>query len=318
MGSLTFPAANPVYASRMQESRHDKTRPREAFSADLMVRPRSRITSVSLSSANIAMATVFGDATRAAVHLVTLSNPQPDTAALNESTVIYERRDEESIWTSSANPFLCASESLFAVGMSSQVVLYAAGHSRWSDAQALRRLPGDAFSIDWLSASSLAVGQRGGYITLWDTRSDGSALRLRHPSNVTGLRCVDANMLVACGIQDALAMYDLRMPRVGNPDKSLPASQAVVRYAYKNRDVPGRGFDVDARHGLVAAVDGQNAIQLYSLQTGASLSLPPFQTAASLWPPAVRPPVSCLQFTEMGGEDVLLASRGGRLVALRW
>jgi len=231
---------------------------------------------------------------------------------------IIQRDDEETLWSSAANTFLESSGAELAAGMTGKVELWTAKESEW-DLRVFRHLKGDAFSMDWLAPTSLAIGQRNGFISLWDTRSNGSALRLRHPSNVIGLRCANSNNIVACGIEDALAMYDLRMPRVGKPGRWLPQSQPVVRYAYTNKFTPHRGFDIHRKLGIVAAVDENNVVQMYSLQTGASM-FP--QTAKKTHPSMMVShghPIPCVQFVDIGdGEDFLAVSQGDGLVTLRW
>lgn len=283
----------------------------------LAVGLRSKITSISISPASsIALATEIGDFHPASVHILTLTPPylhHPPTAA---QTIIYRRQDEESIWSSAANPHLPPSTSAFAVGMSSQVVLYTVAQGGWSDDQVLRDgLHGDAFALDWLTPTAVAVGQRGGFVTLWDTRARGSALRLRHQANVTGIRCVGPHGVVACGIQDALAMYDLRMPRVGGgAGKSMAASAPVVRYRYRNRDRVAQGFDVSAGLGMVAAVDGEDVVRMYSLQSGVEITMKRERRGLI----GIAEAASCLQFTEFGGKDILMANKGGRLVSYSW
>jgi len=276
----------------------------------------SNINSLSVSPAGVVAATESGSihGGNPSLHLVSYADYEWTSRRSGPGLVSLSMSHDISLFCSRANPFLTASESLFAIGMTSGVRLYGASQPQWT-IDYMFDLDHDPLSVDWLGPTSLAMGQRGGYITLGDTRSYGSALRLRHPSNVYGLRCVDSNLIVACGIQDSLAMYDMRMPRVGYSRNTLPPSQPVVKYAYKNKYLPNLGFDVCARNGLVAAVDDNAVIQLYSLHTGAVISSD--VTGGSEDANGKRLMVS-MKFVEIDGIDRLVVSRDGELVEMRW
>jgi len=110
-------------------------------------------------------------------------------------------------------------------------------------------------------------GCRDGAVLLYDTRTHGHALRLRHASSVVSLRCPDPHRIVAAGLHSKLDMYDLRAcGPVGHEGK---ATRSYLAYeGYKNMDHPGLGFDVSASLGLVAAASSDGKLRLFELWTG--------------------------------------------------
>lgn len=187
--------------------------------------------------------------------------------------------DETDIWTSSANPFI-SQDSTFAVGMSDKVVLYSNGEGIWNDSHRMKT-QSDAFAIEWLSPTLLAIGQRDGIVKLWDTRSGGraaAALALQHPGPVSHIRSADPERIVVHGRwqTNGLCMYDLRQPVAMTPPKRKRDPNGVRRqrisqplFVYEHQgNLRPVGFDISTESGMVAAVDAKNKVQLYTLHDG--------------------------------------------------
>ncbi|EON61814.1 hypothetical protein W97_01031 [Coniosporium apollinis CBS 100218] len=188
----------------------------------------------------------------------------------------------------------------------------------------------DVLALDWLSPNLLAAGLRNASVMLYDMRSGGSALRLRHNGVVTGLRRADdETRLVVCGFPDALCMYDLRMsrePEAPQPGQSgkgkrdrqkpkMPPTAPLLRFEYSNKYRYPLGFDVNAEVGLVAAAEDNGRIQLYSLQSGKRVAGVPEVQGNRAEPHQIK----CLRIVEtLDRGTKVLAGVGARIVELAW
>lgn len=203
----------------------------------------------------------------------------------------------------------------------------------------------DVLALDWLSPRVLAAGLRDASIFLWDARSQGSAVRLRHNSTVSALRRADGeSRIVVCGLSNSLAMYDLRMVREGITDaeeasllqkgghpeptqkrkrkrkgrqggSARQVSTPVLTFDYSNAYRYPLGFDVSAELGLVAAAQDDGTIRMYSLQTGEKIGW------AGAVPQAAQEAsqVKCLRFVDDGrGVPKVMASIGASVVEYAW
>lgn len=66
-------------------------------------------------------------------------------------------------------------------------------------------------SLDWLSTTTIAIGERNGTISTYDTRSGRLEKRLTHPYPIVKLkRADDESRIICAGMQDTLFLYDLR------------------------------------------------------------------------------------------------------------
>lgn len=80
----------------------------------------------------------------------------------------------------------------------------------WNSSTALHR-DSDVLALDWLSPTTIALGERSGKIILYDTRSRGHSHILTNPFPITRLkRADDPTRLVCAGIQNSLFLYDIR------------------------------------------------------------------------------------------------------------
>jgi WD40 repeat protein len=83
----------------------------------------------------------------------------------------------------------------------------------WNFTTALKT-DSDILTVEWLSHTVIALGQRDGKIRLHDTRSTGSSHVLTHPVPIGKIRRADdPTRIVAAGIEDTLFLYDIRSPQ---------------------------------------------------------------------------------------------------------
>ncbi|KAK3044613.1 hypothetical protein LTS18_000810, partial [Coniosporium uncinatum] len=184
----------------------------------------STVSSISLSSARTLVITTTGSTdpprisvTRLAEDHETLENPRLE---LEHGSLEYRPSNIETIWTSAPNPFTSSltgsDDGLIAVGASDGVyILQPSQHTRhdWDCSRALSTTS-DVLAVDWLSPTTLAAGLRDSNIHLYDPRSHGSSMRLRHAASVTGLkRGASEYEVVVSGLKQTLSLYDLRMAR---------------------------------------------------------------------------------------------------------
>jgi len=287
----------------------------------------SNITSISISPSRVAAVTTFGDRGPSAdVFFYTLSDPAtqlPGAAADFDTATLFNHTCHLTVYASAPNSFLSNSDAVFAIGTAEAVMIFAHAQSQWSHSQILA-LDSPAFAVEWQDATTVAMGLHDGGVKLWDTRSGGSSLRFQHPSCAAGIRRVDANRLVVCGLQNSMAMYDLRMTREDNesPPSSRPASYAIstrplVEYPYHNSFWQFVGFDISTDLGLVAASGDRDPFQMFSLETG----LPAGPSMMEEIEDSTIPNsgvCSCLQFVRHDNKDVLYATQYGELWNYYW
>ncbi len=290
----------------------------------------SDITSVSLSQPHhVVLTTSLGSSKGPVVSLIRLSDPD---GVQHRRTLKFSTNDFTAIFTSAANPWPGGSTD-FAMGASTGVIILDLDRARvgsdWESSVPVKT-NSDVLALGFLSPHLLAAGLRNASVLLYDSRSQGSALRLRHNGAVTGLRRADdETRLVVCGLPDALSMYDLRMPResasleTGNEGKGrrnrqkpmkLPTAP-LLRFDYSNKFRYPLGFDVGAEVGLVAAADENGWMQLYSLQSGTRVkSVPDVQRQGE-----ERHQIKCVRFVESPDTGTkIMASVGPRIVELAW
>jgi hypothetical protein len=92
----------------------------------------------------------------------------------------------------------------FALGRNDRVSLWAR-HPRPNTAYTVL---GDILALGWLSGNCLASGTRKGMVYLTDTRYDGKdgfVLRLKHPSAISKITCIDEQRIVVAGIESCVS-----------------------------------------------------------------------------------------------------------------
>ncbi|KAF2688937.1 hypothetical protein K458DRAFT_385098 [Lentithecium fluviatile CBS 122367] len=217
-------------------------------------------------------------------------------------------KNTSGIWASAAKPTfsteprnsiaLTDTENL-AVAASKSLLLFARSPTggAW-DFTTVLKTDSDILSVDWMSPTLIALGERSGKIRLYDTRSKGSSHILTHPGPVLRIRRADDPTRVVCaGMQDTLFLYDIRSrclssaspyafngqhrnhhPRSDNHKKrkrenrATPKySQPVLSFQYCNTGDQHLGIDIHPRLGLVAAAQDSTSVsmlRLHNLWTG--------------------------------------------------
>lgn len=65
----------------------------------------------------------------------------------------------------------------------------------------------DLLALDWLSPSVIATGFRNSSVGLYDVRSRGFAMRIKHPRSVGQVKRVDENRLVVAGYRSVRTTF---------------------------------------------------------------------------------------------------------------
>ncbi|KAI9670169.1 MAG: hypothetical protein M1817_004506 [Caeruleum heppii] len=179
--------------------------------------------------------------------------------------------------------------------------------------------PSDVLALEFLSEVSLAAGQRDGCVQFIDTRcsgagEEGKALRIRHPSAVTGVKKIDENRMLVNGLKSSLRMYDLRYPHPASPTKAyMKPTRPILEFDQDNDFRLALGFDVNVETGLVAAGQEDRTVQLFSLHTAAKVSSSLSSRPFSDFP-------RCIRFSKHTHDDrlSLLLSAGDTLHEYTW
>ncbi|KAK4632288.1 hypothetical protein CLAFUW4_03641 [Fulvia fulva] len=145
-------------------------------------------------------------------------------------------------------------------------------HSVGKHMQSVNRLSladsAECYAADWLNARTLAVGcrRKSGKdarhdVSLWDTRSNGTAVRLKRNARISGIQRLDDSQhhLLVSSSYD-ISMYDLRVLRKDRPLLTLDHKSAFTKLHMPT-----------LHNDLVAAVDQYNKVQVWSLRTGKHL-----------------------------------------------
>lgn len=298
----------------------------------------SPITSISISRPRVAAITTRGGARNSNLTLMMLSDPELHEAHPPEFDVaVVYNQPTGSLFCSAAAPR--ASESVFAVGTDSSVMLFQDHSPPWHNTQSIRT-KGAVHSVEWIDPNVVAAGQNNGQVVLWDVRGSGRnshALRLMHPTMVDNMRVADRNgvQLVVSGPSGATAMYDLRMPhtlrggwRHLEGDRAFRQSglrechSPVVRFAHR-AGLHKCGLDVHPGLGLLAAGTAEGSLGIYSLSDGRLLkesrSLVKKYANGSLRPAGSPAPlIHEVEWVDVLGEDVLLWTQDSTIRSLSW
>ncbi|OCK77882.1 hypothetical protein K432DRAFT_427677 [Lepidopterella palustris CBS 459.81] len=291
----------------------------EGTSTKYHIRERIHVMSSPISSVNLSpvsrtlVTTSTGSDKAPTIHLATA--PFIDTVA-----EIYQLPDYADVCAAALSPPIGMSyDEIIAIGGSiGLMTLQRTGHSGWTASQSLT-VP-NVRALAWLSPTALAVGLRNSSIYIWDSRSRGHRMCLKNPNPSTGAtasvsslrRADDPTRLVVAGLSNSLSILDIRMPRTKGRHGT---SQPVVQFDYSNSTYFGLGLDVNSELGLVAAGDEHGAIQLYSMQTGATLKS--FPCSPEMY--VQRNMSHCIRFLEDDrGKPKIMASLGKEILEFGW
>ncbi|KAI9699341.1 MAG: hypothetical protein M1836_002951 [Candelina mexicana] len=273
----------------------------------------SEITSINIGPTRTLVSTTLGGDADATITLTKLVEPsQFDGTWLDIGVHTILHPGDQTLWTSRPSK----TDGTIAIGTSTGVLLLKETSSNWTVNHALKSKT-DIFALEFLSSSTIAAGGRDSSIRLYDQRSSGKALRLRHPSSVTGIRQVDEWRIVVCGLRNSMRLYDLRsQPGPTSTTKtSHKATQPVLEYPYLNDFRLGLGFDVDLETGLVAAASEDRNLQLFSVYSGEEIRL---KGKDKMFEDFAR----CVRFSQPLGQaprsKELLVSAGNSLECFSW
>lgn len=248
---------------------------------------RAEVSSVHITPSRNVVITSAGSVSPPSVHLTRLLDPV-DAGNFNipidsGMTTQFRMSKMAWIWTSAPNVMDASSVENIAVGTNNAILnLY--GHSDWQS-QTIMQTDSDVLALSWIGPQTLASGQRNAEVHLWDSRSNGKALRLRHKAAVTGIKSAgNQSQIVVNGLRDSLSLYDLRMiqpPRIPTGVKSARnarcagfhnASRPLVEYLSDDHQYTYPvGFDVDPPLGVVIASGDSGILNAYALHSGKKL-----------------------------------------------
>ncbi|KAJ4348653.1 uncharacterized protein N0V89_010031 [Didymosphaeria variabile] len=233
-------------------------------------------------------------------------------------------------------------ESLAVAASSSLLLFERSPTGEWNSSTALQR-DTDILALDWLSPTTIILGERSGKILLYDTRSKGHSHILTNPFPISKLkRADDPTRLICAGVQDSLFLYDIRSrdtfsqhaqghysdkffndqyPGFHRRQKRKKMkhtaaanwSQPIVSFQYANPDDLYLDIAVQPDLGLIAAAQDVNssaAIKIYNMWTGKLLKEIPQQSP-------VKVHIRCLRFMQDSNDDPeLWSSWGGSVVKM--
>ncbi|KAK9238197.1 hypothetical protein V1525DRAFT_375517 [Lipomyces kononenkoae] len=233
------------------------------------------------------------------------------------------------------------------IGGSDRISVYQSGPAEHRSIGSCR-LPSDVFTVECLEPHTFLAGLRDASVRILDTRiparGRNQPVALWHASAITKMKIVKEGYLVLAGLEDSLALYDLRFAKAqeqpglssqryqhhpaqyqkwANQQKSM--SRPVIKYdGYVNEHVFDHGFDISNDKRTLAVADQSRAVKLYSLWTGNQLRSPVSDHKFQLVPRALKWNDTRVTKTGMPIVDSisvpqgLFITNGGRLEYWSW
>ncbi|EGE85889.2 hypothetical protein BDDG_08834 [Blastomyces dermatitidis ATCC 18188] len=184
------------------------------------------------------------------------------------------------VWCSAPCP--SATESIFVVGKSSNLLFITGIDSHWNTQTVRMPNTADIMAVEWLTPRVVMAGMTNSLVQFYDLRSQDTATRLQHPHGVYKIRKVDEWRIVVAGAKKNLHMYDLRYGPSGittRPQPNKPSHISTEPYltfhGYENDHLSHDELDISPETGLLACSSPSNKIQLFSLNTGKLIMPPP-------------------------------------------
>ncbi|KAL9097833.1 MAG: hypothetical protein Q9165_000159 [Trypethelium subeluteriae] len=205
-----------------------------------VMRYNAELSSLGLTPSRVQLATTYGAAEPAKLHITRLADPSEfthlDAYSLRDGVdTFYSLPDNQAtctIWSSAANPFTSMGASVgntdqIAVGSSKGVSLIDLESGRWTKyrdpGEMDRHKPQDEiWTLSWMSPHVLAGGGKTGRVLLWDTRTSNADFSFMHDHPVSNIKCLPEKgpCVVITGTVNSLDLYDLRFGRQRKSDQS--------------------------------------------------------------------------------------------------
>ncbi|KAF2156002.1 hypothetical protein K461DRAFT_290967 [Myriangium duriaei CBS 260.36] len=119
-------------------------------------------------------------------------------------------------------------------------------------------------STDWLDTNTAVIGARSGAVMLWDTRSQGSTVRWKHPSHAKQVCAAGDGGGVWVASTGMVRKYDTRMAGGGRGGNSAPVCS--IRSENFSADMQ---IAVWKETGTVAVAGERYAVELFDERSGA-------------------------------------------------
>ena len=243
--------------------------------------------------------TTMGGSQPACVHLTKLIQPEQRRARYqgyirarsherhndplsytSDVSTIIRPQTNTTFWASSSRPDPTISD--FAIATTCGTVIVAESQSSWTfdRIQTFKSEDPDAspevLAVDWLDTNVLLNGCRDGTVRLWDARTcgaSGTSWRVKHQSCINHVRRVDANRIVAAGLERQMAAYDLRYIRPKD-DLANGVTRPYVEFpGYSNKELNGIGVGFDVCGNLVAAGTDEGGVQIFDGASGREVTV---------------------------------------------
>lgn len=198
----------------------------------------------------------------------------------SDVSTIIRPQTNTTFWASSSRPDPTISD--FAIATTCGTVIVAESQSSWTfdRIQTFKYEEPDAspevLAVDWLDTNVLLNGCRDGTVRLWDARTCGASgtnWRVKHQSCINHVRRVDANRIVAAGLDRQMAAYDLRYIRPKD-DLANGVTRPYVEFpGYSNKELNGIGVGFDVCGNLVAAGTDEGGVQIFDGASGREVTV---------------------------------------------
>ena len=159
----------------------------------------------------------------------------------------------------------------FALATNNGIVLVEESGPLSSNRRGSTYQPSDTIAVDWEDPNVVLSGCRNGHVRLWDTRSNGTSMRMVHPSAAAHVRRLNEHIIVVAGLMHQLSTYDLRFPAY-RPLAALTTPYTTFP-TYRNwtNILPSLGLDV--YDSLIAVGSSDSTIQIFDHQSGEELDV---------------------------------------------
>ncbi|CCX04235.1 Similar to DDB1-and CUL4-associated factor 4; acc. no. Q8WV16 [Pyronema omphalodes CBS 100304] len=246
--------------------------------SDQIIHGRSQISSVSVNSQGLVMATFMGGPNRPPA-IYCHWHPSTSSDILHPGPALFgfnRNHNITSVWTSAASP---NPQGDLVLGTNQGAVHIEV--RPWNLEQTFQPIKSDVFAVSFLpnDPNPYLTGSRDGDIRIFDIRAgrdNRPVVMFRHGGPVTHIRNLAQNRIIVNGLQRC-ASYDLRYPHKKGPSANFGATSRAMRdYGQVGGEGSslGLGFDVDVKRGLMVVAQQDGWVNLRSLETGEKIPSP--------------------------------------------